>query len=63
MRWLYRLVPDHPIFDPIIMWVEGRLTGERCRAYGGTMTDGRVRTCDKTRGHFDSHTYEFEEPS
>jgi hypothetical protein len=33
--------------------------GGRCNAYGGTMPDGRVRTCDKSRWHSDSHTYEF----
>lgn len=37
-------------------------TTEPCRAYGGTMLDGRVRMCDKTRWHWDSHTYAFEYP-
>ena len=37
----------------------GAEPGGRCNAYGGTMDDGRVRTCDKDRWHTDSHTYEF----
>lgn len=42
-------------------WRYGRRNGELCRAYGGTMPHGRVRICDKPRGHIDSHTYEFED--
>lgn len=42
-------------------WRYGRQVGELCRTYGGTMPDGRVRICDKRRGHIDSHTYEFED--
>ena len=46
--------------EPLFTWfyVGGR-AGMLCMAYGGTMPDGRVRVCDKRRGHFDSHTYEF----
>lgn len=50
------LLPE-PIFTRV--YVGGR-DGELCRAYGGTiLPSGRVRVCDKPRGHFDSHTYEF----
>lgn len=42
-------------------WRYGRRYGELCRTYGGTMTNGRVRICEKRRGHMDSHAYEFED--
>lgn len=49
------------VWERFLTWREGQRLGEPCRAYGG-MWSGRVRTCDKPRGHLDSHTYEFEEP-
>lgn len=47
--------------ERLATWRYGRQIGELCRAYGGTMPGGRVRICDKKRGHLDSHTYEFED--
>lgn len=54
------MTPRIPLRDRLCTWwLAGRRDGVLCTAYGGTMTGGRVRVCDKRRGHFDSHTYEF----
>ncbi len=33
------------------------MSGERCRAYGGILPSGRIRTCEKNRWHWDSHRF------
>lgn len=48
-------------WERFLTWRYGRQYRVLCYAYGGTMTDGSVRVCDKRRGHLDSHTYEFED--
>lgn len=48
------------LYERWLTWRYGRKYGELCRAYGGTMTNGSVRICEKRRGHLDSHLYEFE---
>lgn len=59
MKRLRDLLPE-PLFTRL--YVGGR-DGELCMAFGGnvgsSIWDQRVRVCDKPRGHFDSHTYEF----
>jgi len=48
------------LWDRLFTWWQvGRRDGQLCMAYGGTMPSRRVRVCDKRRGHWDSHTYEF----
>jgi hypothetical protein len=52
---LRRITPERVL----TWWHVGRKDGILCLSYGGTMTNGRVRVCEKRRGHFDSHAYEF----
>jgi hypothetical protein len=58
MEMTGRLFGYGSVWEQFLAWREGRRIGELCMAYGGTWSD-RVRVCDKPRGHFDSHTYEF----
>jgi hypothetical protein len=36
------------------------LTKERCRAYGGILPGGQIRTCEKRRWHWDSHRFDVD---
>lgn len=47
----------------VALWLMERaegMTRERCRAHGGIWPDGRIRTCEKRRWHWDSHRYDFD---
>ncbi len=35
---------------------------QRCLAYGGIVSSGKIRLCPKRRWHYDSHTYELFDP-